>query len=42
MTSFRGYFTGTFPTPGKEGEYRAVYLDPAKDAITHTSLSTAP
>jgi hypothetical protein len=41
-TSFRGYFTGSFPTPGEKGEYRAVYLDPAKDAITHTSLTTTP
>jgi hypothetical protein len=41
-TSFRGYFTGTFPTPGEGGEYRAVYLDPAQDKITHTSLSTKP
>jgi len=38
-TSFRGYFSGTFPTPGPGGEYCAVFHDPAKGKITHRSLT---
>ena len=41
-TTFRGYFTGAIPTPGPAGEYCAVYLDPAKDKITHQSLAVKP
>ncbi|MBA3747040.1 MAG: hypothetical protein H0W96_06045 [Solirubrobacterales bacterium] len=46
-TSFRGYFTGTFPSPGPGGEYRAAFVDPTKPTpehpegtLTHLSLST--
>ena len=39
-TSFRGYFAGSFPTPGPGGEYCAVFHDPAKGRITHRSLTT--
>jgi hypothetical protein len=38
-TSFRGYFSGSFPTPGPGGEYCAVFHDPAKGKITHRSLT---
>jgi hypothetical protein len=41
-TSFRGYFTGTFPTPGPGGEYCALYFDPKKGKITNRSLSVKP
>jgi hypothetical protein len=40
-TSFRGYFGGAIATPGKGGYYCAVYLDPAKDMITHRSLTVS-
>ena len=40
-TSFRGYFTGSFPTPGIGGEYCALFFDPAKGKITHRSLTIA-
>jgi hypothetical protein len=39
-TSFRGFFSGSFPTPGTGGQYRAVYVDPNSGKITHSSLST--
>ncbi len=39
-TSPRGYFTGTVPTPGVGGEYRAVYVNPENGKITHSSLAT--
>lgn len=39
-TSPRGYFTGTLPTPGPNGEYRAVYVNPETGKITHSSLPT--
>jgi hypothetical protein len=41
-TTFRGYFSGTFPTPGPGGEYCAGYYDDAKGKFTHLSLSTKP
>lgn len=41
-TSFRGYFSGSFPTPGPGGVYRAIYFDPAKGKITHSSLCLGP
>jgi hypothetical protein len=37
-TTVRGFFTGTVPTPGPGGEYRAVYVDPETGRITHSSL----
>ncbi|HVF78562.1 MAG TPA: hypothetical protein VNA28_09710, partial [Solirubrobacteraceae bacterium] len=37
-TTARGYFTGTIPTPGTGGEYRAVYVNPETGRITHSSL----
>jgi hypothetical protein len=40
-TSFRGYFAGSFPTPGP-GEFCALYFDPAKGKITHRSLTVTP
>jgi len=41
-TSFRGYFSGSFPTPGPGGDYCALYFDPLKGKITNRSLSTKP
>ncbi|MEA2220607.1 MAG: hypothetical protein QOJ35_3233 [Solirubrobacteraceae bacterium] len=41
-TTFRGYFSGTFPTPGPGGFYCAVFHDPTKGKITHRSLTTTP
>jgi hypothetical protein len=41
-TTFRGYFSGTFPTPGPGGEYCAGYYDDATGKFTHLSLSTKP
>ncbi|MEA2151076.1 MAG: hypothetical protein QOD69_2906 [Solirubrobacteraceae bacterium] len=41
-TSFRGYFTGSVPTPGPEGQYCAAYYDDATQKFTHVSLSTKP
>ena len=41
-TTARGFFSGTIATPGPGGEYRAVYLNPATDKITHTSLPARP
>jgi hypothetical protein len=41
-TSYRGYFSGSFPTPGPGGEYCAVFHDPAKGKITHRSLTVKP
>ncbi len=41
-TSFRGYFQGSFPTPGPGGEYCAAWLDPQKGKITNRSLTTKP
>jgi hypothetical protein len=41
-TSFRGYFTGTFATPGPGGQYCALYFDPKKGKITNRSLTTTP
>jgi hypothetical protein len=41
-TTYRGYFSGTFPTPGPGGEYCAVFHDPTKGKITHRSLTTTP
>lgn len=41
-TSPQGYFTGTVPTPGPGGEYRAVYVNPENGKITHSSLPTPP
>jgi hypothetical protein len=32
-TVFRGYFSGTIPTPGPGGEYCAAYFDPAKGIV---------
>jgi hypothetical protein len=40
-TAFRGFFAGSAPIPGPGGQYRAVYLDPAADKITHSSLFTS-
>jgi len=40
-TTFRGYFSGTFPTPGPGGEYCAGYFDPAKGRIVAGSLPSA-
>jgi hypothetical protein len=37
-TTARGYFSGTIPTPGVGGEYRAVYVDPESGRLTHSSL----
>jgi len=37
-TTPRGYFSGTVPTPGVGGQYRAVYVNPESGRITHTSL----
>jgi hypothetical protein len=39
-TSFRGFFSGSVPTPGPAGQYRAVYVDPNTAKITHSSLPT--
>ena len=41
-TSFRGFFSGTIPTPGVGGEYCAGYFDDATQKFTHVSLSTKP
>ncbi|MDX6680293.1 MAG: hypothetical protein QOG94_332 [Solirubrobacteraceae bacterium] len=41
-TTYRGYFEGTFPTPGPGGYYCAVFLDTAQDKITHRSLTVSP
>ncbi len=41
-TSFRGYFSGTFPTPGPGGEYCAAVLRSVKGKITNRSLTTTP
>jgi hypothetical protein len=41
-TSFRGYFAGTFPTPGPGGHYCGVFHDPAKGKITHRTLTVSP
>ena len=41
-TSFRGFFTGTVPTPGPGGEYCAGYFDATTGTFTHVSLSTKP
>jgi hypothetical protein len=41
-TTFRGYFAGSTPIPGPGGGYCAVFLDPAKGKITHSSLVTGP
>ncbi len=41
-TTFRGYFSGTFPTPGPGGQYCALYFDPTKGKITNRSLTTKP
>jgi len=41
-TSFRGYFSGSFPTPGPGGEYCALFVDEAKGKITNRSLTTTP
>ena len=41
-TSPLGYFSGTVPTPGPGGEYRAVYVHPESGKITHSSLPTPP
>jgi hypothetical protein len=41
-TSFRGYFSGAFPTPGPGGQYCALYYDPTKGKITNRSLTTTP
>ncbi len=41
-TTFRGYFSGTFPQPGPTGEYCALYFDPTKGKITNRSLNTTP
>jgi len=41
-TDFRGYFTGSVPTPGPGGEYCAAFFDPAKAKITHQSLPAKP
>ncbi len=38
-TTARGFFSGTFPLPGPGGEYRAVYVDPATQKITHSTVS---
>jgi hypothetical protein len=38
-TTFRGYFSGAFPTPGPGGEYCALYFDPVKGKITNRSLT---
>jgi hypothetical protein len=37
-TSPLGFFSGSVPTPGTGGEYRAVYVDPQSGKITHSSL----
>lgn len=37
-TTPRGYFSGTVPTPGVGGQYRAVYVNPESGRITHSSL----
>jgi len=41
-TSFRGFFSGSFPTPGPGGEYCAAFRDPKTGKITHRSLTTKP
>ena len=41
-TTFRGYFSGTFPTPAPGGQYCALFHDPAKGKITNRSLTTKP
>lgn len=41
-TTFRGYFSGSFPTPGPGGEYCAGFFDPAKGKIVAGSLPTQP
>ena len=41
-TSPLGYFSGSIPTPGPGGEYRAVYVSPESGKITHSSLPTPP
>jgi hypothetical protein len=37
-TSFRGFFSGTVPTPGPGGEYRVVYVDPETGKVKNSSL----
>ena len=37
-TSPLGFFGGSVPTPGPNGEYRAVYVNPQTGKITHSSL----
>ena len=37
-TSARGFFSGSLPTPGPGGQYRAVYVNPESGKITHSSL----
>ncbi len=39
-TTFRGYISSSFPTPGPGGQYCAAYYDPAKSAFTVQSLPT--
>jgi hypothetical protein len=41
-TTFRGYFSGSFATPGPGGQYCALYFDPVKGKITNRSLTTTP
>ena len=41
-TSPLGYFSGSVPTPGPGGEYRAVYVNTTSGKITHSSLPTPP
>jgi len=41
-TTFRGYFSGTLPTPGPGGHYCGVYHDPTKGKITHRTLTVSP
>jgi hypothetical protein len=38
-TSFRGFFSGTVPTPGPGGEYRVVYVDTETGKVKNSSLS---